>query len=393
MTEKQKILIIDDEPDIGEFIRDVALDVGFEAVAIQHASKFEEIYSAGFDVVVLDLVMPDRDGIEILRCMAELQASEIIILISGYDLGVLHSAQELALEHGLNVIASISKPLVHEKLENLLGSINAVKEKTSGKQFELLELPDKEELQNAIRQGELETWFQPQLDIRSGSLVGVEALVRWKHPQRGFLMPNIIIPSAERSNMMVELTTEVIEQSLKQLASWQKQKIQTNVSINIPANYLHELSIPEQIKKKISAYHLQPEQVILEVTESGLMQDLTKSLDILTRLRMKGIELSIDDFGTGYSSMVQLYRAPFSEIKIDKSFVMQAIVDAEALAIVEITIMLGHKLEMMVVAEGIEDQETWNLLSDLGCDTAQGYFIAKPMPAEQLVRWVKSRIK
>jgi len=136
MTEKQKILIIDDEPDIGEFIRDVALDVGFEAVAIQHASKFEEIYSAGFDVVVLDLVMPDRDGIEILRCMAELQASEIIILISGYDLGVLHSAQELALEHGLNVIASISKPLVHEKLENLLGSINAVKEKTSGKQFE-----------------------------------------------------------------------------------------------------------------------------------------------------------------------------------------------------------------------------------------------------------------
>lgn len=391
MVDKQRILIVDDEPGIGEFIFDVATDMGFEAIAIQHASKFEVIYSTGFDVVILDLIMPERDGVEILRFMAEQQASEKIILISGYDLGVLHSAQELALEHKLNIIASLSKPIVHEELEALLGTITSTKEKPSGNQFELLDSPDKEELQKAIHLCELETWYQPQLDIKSGLLVGVETLIRWHHPQRGLLMPSIIIPLAERSNMMAELTTEVIEQSLGQLASWQKQNFKTNVSINIPANYLQELSIPEQINEKISSYHLQSEQVILEVTESGVMQDLTKSLDVLTRLRMKKIELSIDDFGTGYSSMVQLYRAPFSEIKIDKSFVMQATANAEALAIVEITIMLGHKLEMTVVAEGIEDKETWNLLSDLGCDRAQGYFIARPMPAAQLLAWVNNR--
>ncbi|MCP3669256.1 MAG: EAL domain-containing protein [Gammaproteobacteria bacterium] len=121
------------------------------------------------------------------------------------------------------------------------------------------------------------------------------------------------------------------------------------------------------------------------------MHDLAKSLDVLTRLRIKGLKLSIDDFGTGYSSMVQLYRAPFTEIKIDKSFVMQATKDAEAQAIVDITILLGNRLGMTVVSEGVEDQEAWDLLSGLGCDTAQGYFIARPMPSDQLLEWASSQ--
>ncbi len=389
MEDKLRILIVDDEPDIGDFISDVAIDMGFEAIAIHQANQFEEIYPSGFDVVVLDLVLPECDGVELLRFIADQPAPIKIILISGYDAGVLHSAQKLALEHGLNVIASLSKPFNHEELEALLGSITTSPENHYNSQTGSLKFPSKEELQKAISEGELEAWFQPQLEMSSGSILGVEALVRWNHPQRGLLMPNTIVPLAEQSDMIDALTSEVMEQSFKQLGRWQKQGLQTRVSVNITANCLKELSRPEKISAKLEQYQLQSEQIVVEVTESGLMHDLVQSLDVLTRLRLKGIDLSIDDFGTGYSSMVQLYRAPFSEIKIDQSFVRQAASDAEAQTIVEITILLGHKLDMKVIAEGVEDQLTWNLLSDLGCDAAQGYFIAKPMPGDQLLGWLE----
>ncbi len=381
---------MDDEPDIGEFIRDVAIDVGFDAVAIHQAGRFEEIYSSGFEVIVLDLVMPDIDGVELLRFLAGQNASAKIILISGYDKGVLNSAQKLALEHGLDIIATFGKPLVHEELETLFGSITSSPGYSPDSTIELLELPSKEELQTAIAEGELEPWFQPQLGIHSGLLVGVEALIRWNHPHRGLLMPNIIIPLAEQAKLMDELTSLVFEQSFKWISRWREQGLETRTSINVTVDSLKELGFPERVSEKARQHQLSPKQVVIEVTESGLMLDLTKSLDVLTRTRMKGIELAIDDFGTGYSSMVQLYRAPFSEIKVDRSFVMQATSDAEALAIVEMTILLGHKLGMTVVAEGIENQETWNLLTDLGCDTAQGFLISKPMPGNELVEWAKN---
>ncbi len=391
MPYKPRILIVDDEPDIGEFISDVAVDVGFDAVTIHTTEKFEEILSAGFDLLVLDLVMPGRDGVELLRTMAEQHTAVRIILISGFDSGVLHSAQKLALEHGLNVIATLNKPIIHEELEQLLANLAPSSEGFHSGGIELRELPGREELQKALTQGELELYYQPQLDITSGALAGVEALVRWNHPERGLLMPNIIIPLAEQAEMMDELTAEVIDQSFRQVSTWRRQGLHTQVSINIPADSLKELGFPELISNKIEHYQLQPEQVALEITETGLMQDLAKSLDVLTRLRIKGVKLSIDDFGTGYSSMVQLYRAPFSEIKIDQSFVMQATKDAEAQAIVDITILLGNRLGMTVVSEGIEDQETWDLLSGFGCDIAQGYFIARPMPGDQLLEWASGR--
>jgi len=148
-----------------------------------------------------------------------------------------------------------------------------------------------------------------------------------------------------------------------------------------------DLGLPEWIEQQIKKYNLHPEQVIFEITETALMQELIKSLDILTRLRMKEVALSIDDFGTGYSSLSQLYRIPFSEMKIDQSFVTHAPTDAEALAIIKMSILLGHELGMTVVAEGIETQQTWDLLADIGCDIAQGYFIAKPMSGNDFSAW------
>lgn len=393
MSDKHRLLVVDDELDIAEFIRDVAIDVGFDAIATHRANDFEQLYSDDIDVVVLDLVMPQRDGVELLRFMANRYSPAKIILISGYDTGVLHSAQKLAAEQGLDVVETLSKPILYDELEALLRLIPLTSENKQQESIELLELPTEDELQRALTQGELEVFYQPQLDFSKGSLAGVEALVRWNHPERGLLMPNFIIPLAEETGLMDALTTEVIEQSFRQARIWLQAGLKTQVAINMaPCNFRH-LDLPEWITEKLQEYELSPDQIAMEVTETTLMQELTKSLDILTRLRMKGVELSIDDFGTGYSSLVQLHRIPFSELKIDLSFVMKATTDPEALAIVEITILLGHKLGMSVVAEGVDSQETWDLLAGLGCDVGQGYFIARPMPGNQLLDWLETRKK
>ncbi len=393
MADKRKLLVIDDEPDIGVFVRDVALDLGYEAISIHRPDSFEAFFSDDIDLVVLDLIMPGRDGVELLRTMAERSSTASIILISGYDTGVLHSAQKLASEQGLHVVGTLTKPIRYRELEDMLNAIVYPPKNRPRDAIEFLEFPSEQELQQAIDNNELEPYFQPQVNFSDNSLVGVEALIRWRHPAHGLLMPDIIIPLAEQSGLMDKLSAEVLQQAFRQVSEWMATGLKTRVAINMAPCNFKDLNLPELIDVKIGQYGLGPDQVTLEVTETTLMQELIKSLDILTRLRMKQIKLSIDDFGTGYSSLQQLHRIPFSEMKIDKSFVMRATSDKEALAIVKMTILLGHELGMKVVAEGIESQETWNLLSDLGCDVAQGYFIAKPMPGGQLPDWVRNHLQ
>ena len=391
MGYKKRLLVLDDEPDIGEFVRDVAIESGFDALVSNSPEAFPSIYSNDIDVVVLDLMMPGIDGVEIIRFLAERGSNSSLVLMSGYNAGVLHSAQELASEHGLHVLGSLTKPIRYDDLERLLTEAPALQMTRRKSVANLLEKPGVEELRVAIGNGEILPYYQPQLDIASRTLTGVEALVRWAHPQRGLLPAGLILELANRANLLGDLTNCVLHQSLVQCRQWLEAGLKTKISINMSAEQFKDLELPRVLEDQLRDHHLDPAQIVLEVTESALMQELAKSLDTLTRLRMKGIALSIDDFGTGYSSLVQLHRIPFSEMKIDRSFVGNALVDDEALAIVKITIMLGHELGMKVVAEGIETQRTWDLLEELGCDSAQGYFIAKPMPGNQLLSWFHSR--
>lgn len=389
MKYRKRLLVLDDEPDIGEFVRDVAIESGYDALASDNPEMFPSVYTNDIDVVVLDLMMPGTDGVEIIRFLAECGSNSSIILISGYNAGVLHSAQELASEHGLHVIGSLTKPIRYVELEQLLGIAPALLASRRKSDSSLFEKPGIEEFVQAIENGEIIPHFQPQLNFSSRALIGVEALVRWEHPRRGLLPAGLILDLAQEADLLGELTSCVLNQSLIQCRGWQDAGLQTPVSINMSADIFKDLQIPKMLEEQLREHRLDPSQIILEVTESALMQELVKSLDTLTRLRMKGIALSIDDFGTGYSSLVQLHRIPFSEMKIDRSFVMNALSDDEALAIVKITIMLGHELGMKVVAEGIENQRTWDLLLSLGCDAAQGYFIARPMPGDELLAWAR----
>ncbi|MCK5122033.1 MAG: EAL domain-containing protein, partial [Methylococcales bacterium] len=224
----------------------------------------------------------------------------------------------------------------------------------------------------------------------TGKLIGAEALVRWQHPEHGLVFPDSFIPMAEKNTALIaSLTYEVMKTVFQDDMLRKKQGLELNLSINLSANLLSDLSLPDKVEELVKTYGFNLDQLLLEVTESGAMEDPSLTMDILSRLRLKNIRLSIDDFGTGFSSLVQLYRMPFNEIKVDKSFVMKAMTNKEAAEIVRITIDLGHSLGLEVVAEGIENQETYNWLEELGCDIGQGYFISKPVNGAQFSQWIK----
>ncbi len=388
------VYLIDDEPELVELLYDVVELAGLNPQSFTRGSTFFEqvdVFSTG-SILVLDLHMPEMDGIEVMRRLAKMDNPPSLILISGTDTGVLHAAEKLGRAHNLEIIASLNKPIPIDRFQQLLAlhmvdnrRLLPPSSQPANCEFTV------SELHHAIHKGQLVMHYQPQLDMATGRFVGVESLVRWQHPTQGLVYPDSFIPLAEQSGLMAELTHNVIDQTVRQEQYWEDEGFEVSMSVNISAEDITSLTLPDLMTELLSGNRLDPTRLTLEVTESALMGELVTSLDILTRLRLKGIGLSIDDFGTGYSSLSQLHRVPFSELKIDRSFVGNMARDSEARAIVKTCIILGHELNMNVVAEGIENKETWDILADLGCNLGQGYFIAKPMPGDELVEWITAR--
>jgi EAL domain-containing protein (putative c-di-GMP-specific phosphodiesterase class I) len=386
----QTIYIIDDDQQTADLFAHYAQLMGYQSNVYTEAVKFfeeKEPYAEG-SLMILDLNMPEMDGIEVMRQMVKEGNVLPLILVSAYDTGVLHSAEQLAKAHSLDIISTIAKPFTFNVFKDIIQKNTSVERR----QVPRLELSfTASELEEAIHKNQLLLYYQPQIDIKSGVLVGLEALVRWQHPIYGLIYPGSFISLAENNGLIGELTTKVIELAFEQAAYWKSQKLYLQISVNISAENITSFSLPDQLSEMFMKYDLDPSMITLEVTESALMGQLVTSLDILTRLRMKDIKLSIDDFGTGYSSLSQLYRIPFTELKVDQSFVSNFIQDDEARGIVKTCIILGHELKMKVVAEGVEDKDTLLLLKEMGCDLAQGYHIAKPMPAEEVISWNTNR--
>ncbi len=386
------IHIIDDEPALLELLSEVVEQLGLEVQCYSRASSFFNQPALMADsILVLDLQMPEMDGIEVMRRLAAMDLPPALILVSGHDIRVLHAAEKLGRAQKLEILASLSKPLSLETLRQLLKQ-HAFKEgvEQSSDEGVIKQTLGADELKHAIEEGELLLHYQPQVNIATGKLMGVEALVRWQHPKQGLLYPDSFLPLAEESDLMDRLTSWVIGDVIQQKQQWNSLGLSLSVSVNISAVNITSLTLPEQVTDLLEDKQLDPTKLTLEVTETALMGTLVTSLDILTRLRLKGVKLSIDDFGTGYSSLSQLHRVPFSELKIDRSFVSGMSKDSEAHSIVKTCIILGHELNMHVIAEGVEDRETWALLRTLGCDVAQGYYIAKPMLGSALCEWVAS---
>jgi diguanylate cyclase (GGDEF)-like protein len=241
------------------------------------------------------------------------------------------------------------------------------------------------ELRRAIEADELTLAYQPKVSLCTGQCVGVEALIRWQHPQRGMIPPDQFISLAEQTGLIKLVSRWVINTALRQSREWLSQDVVLPIAVNLSMRDLHDPELPETVASLLERWNVPASNLVVEITENGLMAEPTRAMQIISGLRLMGIRIAIDDFGTGYSSLAYLKRLPVDELKIDRSFIRELTTDADDLAIVRSTISLGHDLELSIVAEGIEDAATAELLRRLGCDVAQGYYFGRPRSADALV--------
>lgn len=274
-----------------------------------------------------------------------------------------------------------------EQLQKYLQQLDAQKQKSlvGEKQY----IYESARLKQAIDDGELSNFYQPKVLLDTGDLVGVEALVRWEHPEDGLILPDNFIDLAEENELIDSIAQQVLSNALLDSKLWKESGINITVAVNISMYNLNTRDFISYLEKELLTSGVNPQDLILEVTESKLMQDYSLVLDMLTRLRLRRVGLSIDDFGTGHSSMTQLRDIPFNELKIDRGFVHSACNNSTLHGIFDGSIQLAKNLGIKTVAEGVENEADWRFLDGSGCDLAQGFFIGKPMRALELSEWKK----
>jgi diguanylate cyclase (GGDEF)-like protein len=249
------------------------------------------------------------------------------------------------------------------------------------------------ELRAALQNGDMQVHVQPKARLDSGEVVGVEALVRWEHPELGWVAPDEFVPIAERSGLIGPLTTRVLDGALAACARWREAGHHLSVAVNLSARSLHDADLVEEVDRLLRRHDVPAERLTLEVTEGSVMADPTRAVAVLHELRDLGVRLSVDDFGTGYSSLSYLQRLPVQEVKIDRSFITGLSTENENVAIVRAIIDLGRHLGLEVVAEGVEDGDTWDMLASMNCDLVQGWHLARAMPTDELPGWLATRSK
>ncbi|HYH28625.1 MAG TPA: EAL domain-containing protein, partial [Actinomycetota bacterium] len=247
------------------------------------------------------------------------------------------------------------------------------------------------ELRSALEEGELVCYYQPKLDLRSDEVIGLEALVRWDHPRHGLLPPSEFVPLAEYTGLIRPLTTEVLSSALRELASWRAEGFDIHVAVNLSTHSLLDPKLPEEVRTLLELSGGNASWLELELTESSVMSDPARSTKVLHRLADLGVSIAIDDFGTGYSSLAYLKQLPVTTLKIDRSFVMSMGSDHSDATIVRSIIDLGANLGLRVVAEGVETADAMDALRRMGCDVAQGYHLARPMPGTDVRDWLLDR--
>jgi len=311
----------------------------------------------------------------------------------GTDFATLLRHADVAMyeaKDGGDAVAVYAPESDHHSAERLglLADLRRTLAATDSGDMEAAEPQDEDVASTTRPRDEIAMYYQPQVDIATGAVVGVEALLRWQHPQRGLVDPEELIRVAEQSAVMSLVTRRVVDDVVEQVAKWAAAGIELRTSLNVSVRDLHSGEIADQVVDRLTRYGVPPDRLQLEITEGALMADPRRVLTTIGRLDRIGVAIALDDFGTGYSSMQHLRRLPLTEVKIDRSFVLGMAEDPDDAAIVRSIIDLAGALGLRVVAEGVEDESTWRLLHAAGCHVAQGWFHARPMPADELVNWL-----
>jgi len=384
---KVRILVVDDDPFVLKIIGRMLEKLGFSSIATckngASALVTLDIQDEKSNLILLDLNMPEMDGIEFVRKLVDHEYAGSLILISGENERTLEMTEKLVQAHNISILGHLQKPVLPEELAALIAKWRQAEDgRYVAKTYTA------SELRAGIANRELINYYQPKVAVATGDVVGVETLVRWRHAQDGLVFPDQFIGLAEKSGLIDFLTDVVVVDALDQANVWRKDGLNLSVALNVSMDNLSSVSFADFVADARLEAGLSADDVVLEVTESRLMLDQRAPLEVLARLRLKRFCLSIDDFGTGHSSLKQLRDIPFDELKIDRSFVHGAWHDSISRAIYDASLGLGKQLGMKVVAEGVEDRRDWDMVRSSGCDLAQGYFIAHPMPAADVAGWI-----
>ncbi|MDQ7735053.1 EAL domain-containing response regulator [Halomonas sp. SpR1] len=372
-------LIIDDDLEVQLLGKELLSQHGYE---VQTAGSLGELVRQpallNAELILLDFGLGEFTGLDILDYLYDLRIKASILLISSCAQDTAGRAIAAGKALGFHMLGFLPKAKLFTDLASFLEPFKKAPK-----------APTSNELAKAIHEKQLFLVYQPQIDLQKNQVISAEALVRWQDPQRGVLYPDSFIRLAEQSGLMLPLTWYVIELAMKQQAQWLSQGWDLNISINIPAAFIQAEGVLETFDQLTQVHNAVLSKITLELTETVGVECLGYACYVLKALRQRGCKLSLDDFGTGHSSLKQLYRLPFSELKIDRSFVSQIDRDQEALVITESIIDLGRRLGLTVVAEGIETSAQFTLLAEAGCTVGQGYCIAHPLTAGAFNTWLR----
>ncbi|MDD9180575.1 MULTISPECIES: EAL domain-containing response regulator [Aliivibrio] len=344
---------------------------GFDALDIMEKQSF--------DLIFCDLKMPEMDGVKLLSSLNELGFSGGVVVLSAMDLSVLSTVKNMCDDFNFSFVEVIEKPVKTERLSFIIEQINQSTyintTSNDGVEFNI------EDVLIALRNEEITNYYQPQVDFKSKEIVSVEVLARWRHPLYGMLPPSVFLPIIEEHNLTDELFNIVFINTLKDYSSG---SLLYKSSINVTQDSLSQKNFSEDFFYQCEKYDIEPNKFTIELTEREAFNASTILLENLSRLRIQGVGVSIDDFGTGYSSLMKLSTLPFTEMKVDRSFVTNCLEDDAKKIIIDFSYQLSKEMNMTIVAEGVEDEKTWLYLNEMGFDLCQGFYTGKPMSIEEL---------
>ena len=383
------VLIVDDsgvQRGIGVALcRELRIPQVHEAGNGREALALLDELSVPPSLLIIDLEMPTMDGPELLAALGGRGMRAPIILASSRERALMNSVQDMGTALGLRIVGALQKPLTLASLGAVLQNKleTAVEKKPARRQS-----VDPDSLRAALADGNIQVHYHPQVEIDTGRIRGVEALARWHDASHGWIAPDAFIPVAEQHGLIRELTLHVMDEAMRQTALWSRHGLDLSIAINLSPILLERGELVQEISELQQRHGLRADQIVLEITESSLLRDLAIALGVLTRLRLRGFRLSLDDYGTGFSSMQQLARIPFTELKIDRTFVHGAHERDSLQVILRSALEMASQLGIETVAEGVECLQDWQLLRQYGCKLAQGWLLAKAMPGGELEGWL-----